>query len=88
MLERQLLTNEAVIVCETDKTVKLPETIGTLENKRNRLRNHSSNDLSSGGVRCVKLLYFPGSFDPMTNGHLNLIERSAKLFDEVIIGVL
>ncbi|MGQ4818214.1 pantetheine-phosphate adenylyltransferase, partial [Enterococcus faecium] len=27
------------------------------------------------------------SFDPMTNGHLNLIERSAKLFDEVIIGV-
>lgn len=31
MLERQLLTNEAVIVCETDKTVKLPETIGTLE---------------------------------------------------------
>ena len=59
MLERQLLTNEAVIVCETDKTVKLPETIGTLKNKRNRLRNHSSNDLSSGGVRCVKLLYFP-----------------------------
>ncbi|HDT8152282.1 TPA: 23S rRNA (adenine(2030)-N(6))-methyltransferase RlmJ, partial [Enterococcus faecalis] len=34
MLERQLLTNEAVIVCETDKTVKLPETIGTLEKTR------------------------------------------------------
>ncbi len=34
-----------------------------------------------------KIALFPGSFDPMTNGHLNLIERSAKLFDEVIIGV-
>ena len=34
MLERKLLTNEAVIVCETDKTVKLPETIGTLEKTR------------------------------------------------------
>ena len=34
-----------------------------------------------------KIALFPGSFDPMTNGHLNLIERSAKLFDEVIISV-
>ncbi len=30
---------------------------------------------------------FPGSFDPLTNGHLNTIERAAKLFDEVVIGV-
>lgn len=27
----------------------------------------------------------PGSFDPVTNGHLNIIERSAKLFDKVIV---
>ena len=26
---------------------------------------------------------FPGSFDPMTNGHLNIIQRAAKLFDEI-----
>lgn len=32
-----------------------------------------------------KIALFPGSFDPMTNGHLNLIERSAKLFDEVLL---
>ena len=31
---------------------------------------------------------FPGSFDPVTFGHLNVIERSAHLFDEVIIAVL
>ena len=29
----------------------------------------------------------PGSFDPVTNGHLDIIERSAKLFDEVVVGV-
>ena len=29
----------------------------------------------------------PGSFDPVTNGHLDLIERSAKLFDEVVVAV-
>ena len=26
---------------------------------------------------------FPGSFDPMTNGHINMIQRAAKLFDEI-----
>jgi pantetheine-phosphate adenylyltransferase len=30
---------------------------------------------------------YPGSFDPVTNGHLDLIERSMGLFDEVIVGV-
>lgn len=30
---------------------------------------------------------FPGSFDPITNGHLDLLERAAKLFEKVIITV-
>lgn len=34
----------------------------------------------------VKAL-FPGSFDPFTNGHLDMVVRAAQLFDEVIIGV-
>lgn len=29
----------------------------------------------------------PGSFDPFTNGHLDIIERSAKIFDEVVVAV-
>ena len=31
---------------------------------------------------------FPGSFDPPTNGHLDIIKRSSPLFDEIIIAVL
>ncbi len=31
---------------------------------------------------------FPGSFDPLTNGHLDVISRSAPLFDEMIVAVL
>jgi pantetheine-phosphate adenylyltransferase len=31
---------------------------------------------------------YPGSFDPLTNGHLDLIERSSKLFDNVVAAVL
>ncbi len=30
---------------------------------------------------------FPGSFDPLTNGHLDVIERGVKLFDELVIAV-
>lgn len=31
---------------------------------------------------------YPGSFDPVTFGHLDIIKRSASMFDEVIVGVL
>lgn len=31
---------------------------------------------------------FPGSFDPLTNGHLDIIKRSTPVFDEVIVAVL
>ena len=30
---------------------------------------------------------YPGSFDPVTNGHVDVIERARKLFDEVVVGV-
>ncbi|BAS68033.1 MAG: pantetheine-phosphate adenylyltransferase [Gammaproteobacteria bacterium] len=30
---------------------------------------------------------YPGSFDPITNGHIDLIKRASKLFDTVIIGI-
>jgi pantetheine-phosphate adenylyltransferase len=30
---------------------------------------------------------YPGSFDPITNGHLDVIERARKLFDEVVVAV-
>jgi pantetheine-phosphate adenylyltransferase len=30
---------------------------------------------------------YPGTFDPITNGHLNILEKAAKMFDEVILAV-
>lgn len=35
----------------------------------------------------MRVLY-PGSFDPITKGHMNIIEQATKLFDEVIIAIL
>ncbi|MEE0831051.1 MAG: pantetheine-phosphate adenylyltransferase [Longicatena sp.] len=36
----------------------------------------------------MKRVIVPGSFDPITNGHIHIIERAAKLFDEVYVVVL
>ncbi len=35
----------------------------------------------------MRTVIYPGSFDPLTNGHLDLIQRAAKLFDQVIVAV-
>ncbi|MGI4744379.1 MAG: pantetheine-phosphate adenylyltransferase [Janthinobacterium lividum] len=34
-----------------------------------------------------KIALFPGSFDPFTNGHLDVVRRGAELFDEIIIAI-
>lgn len=36
----------------------------------------------------MKIGVYPGSFDPVTNGHLDIIERASKVFDKLIVGVL
>ncbi len=36
----------------------------------------------------MKKAIYPGSFDPLTLGHMDIIERSAKIVDELVVGVL
>ncbi len=35
----------------------------------------------------MRTVIYPGTFDPLTNGHLDLIHRASRLFDRVIVGV-
>ena len=35
-----------------------------------------------------RIAIYPGSFDPVTNGHLDIVERGLKLFDKVIVAIL
>ncbi|MFA4016454.1 MAG: hypothetical protein RUDDFDWM_001564 [Candidatus Fervidibacterota bacterium] len=42
--------------------------------------------MKQGGESVVKAIY-PGTFDPITNGHLDVIERAAKIFEHLIVAV-
>ena len=38
-------------------------------------------------LRPMRTVVYPGSFDPITNGHLDVVQRAAKMFDRVILAV-
>jgi pantetheine-phosphate adenylyltransferase len=42
----------------------------------------------AGNEAVMKKAIYPGSFDPVTFGHMDIIERSSKIVDELVIGVL
>ena len=50
--------------------------------------SHPPSQKRSGMESIMKIGIYPGSFDPVTLGHLDVIERSAKIVDKLIIGVL
>lgn len=36
----------------------------------------------------MRLAVYPGSFDPMTNGHIDILEKTSKLFDKIVVAVV
>ena len=40
------------------------------------------------GGKMEKIAVYPGSFDPITNGHLDIIKRSSRIFDKVYVSIL
>lgn len=44
-------------------------------------------DLGAAHARPVRIGLYPGTFDPVTNGHLDVISRAARLLDKLVVGV-
>ena len=36
----------------------------------------------------MRVAVYPGSFDPLTNGHLDIIRRATRLFDRILVAIL
>ena len=44
--------------------------------------------MEESSISNQKIALYPGSFDPITNGHLDVLERASRMFDNVVIAVL
>lgn len=45
------------------------------------------NPVARAKVAVMRTAIYPGTFDPLTNGHLDVVQRAAKLFDRVVVAV-
>src|SRR5581483_10322005 len=59
-----------------------------LADERGRRKTSAGERRGAEGVQRVQRVVCPGSFDPVTNGHLDIIARAADVYDEVIVAVL
>ncbi len=49
--------------------------------------SYGTADLSQTKVHHTRIGFYPGTFDPITNGHLDVIARAARLLDKLVVGV-
>ncbi|HET9317686.1 MAG TPA: pantetheine-phosphate adenylyltransferase [Vicinamibacteria bacterium] len=69
-------------------TVRTKGPIGNGRERGLERRRVNERPKSRAADRRRSVAVYPGSFDPITNGHLDIIERSLSVFDEVIIAIL
>lgn len=90
-----LLKGEGMIVCEHSQEVELPYSIGRLTKQKHERYGitavsiyYSVGTREKGESVLARRAVVPGTFDPVTNGHLDIIKRGAKVFEEVYVTVL
>lgn len=93
IIKNNLLDNDGIIVSEHDEKEDIPNEVAGIKKYRQEKYGRTivafwSKNIDWGRNNMSKIAVYPGSFDPVTNGHLDIIERSSKIFDKVIVGVL
>ena len=73
-----------VVVLEHARKRRRPAPPGRLT----RMREVTSGDSALTLLHMSTLAVYPGSFDPLTNGHVDIIARGARLFDRIIVAIL
>jgi pantetheine-phosphate adenylyltransferase len=91
----RLVAAHGVVVLEHPRARPAPAAAGRLHQRRELVSGDSALTFYEGvpesqetGDVTPRLAVYPGSFDPLTNGHVDIITRGARLFDRIIVAVL
>ncbi len=79
----KLLTDDGVLVWESSSREPAPEVPG--------LRQRTTRTYGSARLTLLDTMItaiYPGTYDPVTNGHVDVITRAARIFDRVVVGVV
>jgi cytidyltransferase-like protein len=79
-----------MVVAQTEKRQDLPQNLGNLRTAKARTYGATRITLlgERGKLMKEKVVIYPGTFDPITNGHLSIIARALKIFDKLVIAIL
>ena len=88
---RLFINEETMIIIEASLETEFDwlETYGYIATKVKKYKTNQHVFVQRGiGEIKMRTAIYPGSFDPVTYGHIDIIKRSAKMVDKLIIGVL
>ena len=97
---RRSSADGALLIVEQRKRDAAPERVGGLERTRDLVQGDSvlsffeteQADRAASARAAIQMseiiAIYPGSFDPLTNGHVDIIQRGSRLFDRIVVGVL
>jgi len=78
-----VIAADGLVVLEHARRSPAPERAGQLQRTRELRSGRQRADL----LHMPTLAVYPGSFDPITNGHVDIITRGARLFDHIIVAI-
>ena len=83
-----LIAPGGLLVLEHARRRPAPEAAGRLVRVRQVASGDSALSFYELKTLMSTLAVYPGSFDPLTNGHVDIISRGARLFDRIIVAIL
>ena len=83
-----ILARQGVIVLEHARRAAAPARPGALTRTRTVVSGDSALSFYELHESMPTLAIYPGSFDPLTNGHVDIISRGARLFDRIVVAIL
>ncbi|NLC96101.1 MAG: pantetheine-phosphate adenylyltransferase [Erysipelotrichaceae bacterium] len=83
-----MLDEDGYIIVETSKDYELKDSIGKIVKVKESIYGIAKINYFKWGGKNMRTAIYPGTFDPITYGHLDIIKRASKNFDLIIVAIM